>query len=221
MKYNPVKISPRCTRVSPGGECVVRNLNFHLYHNLRKVPLELTSSKVLWDIRVCCLQMLHNHSTDSYSNEDKYQLEGSRETPSKPNSCQFRWCRTMHVGSIPLIVVVEDLGSGKWKDYNKTTIQFFKRTTKNLKILPSSLCIFYTLKIHTWWNRINSLSLDISVWYLAVPEYNLWIIADTLPNTEAYIKEPRIIMIIVKIFSESVVADTFPKPIDVIVDNVK
>ena len=39
---------------------------------------------------------------------------------------------------------------------------------------------------------------------------NLWIIAETFPKTEAYINEPSIIITIVNIFSESVVAETFP-----------
>lgn len=46
-------------------------------------------------------------------------------------------------------------------------------------------------------------------------------IAETFPNTDAYISDPSIIMTIVKIFSESVVADTFPNPIEVIVLRVK
>jgi hypothetical protein len=60
--------------------------------------------------------------------------------------------------------------------------------------------------------------------------------AETFPNTEAYISatmnslksinkrvglHPRIIITIVKIFSRSVVAETFPNPMEVIVDRVK
>lgn len=44
-----------------------------------------------------------------------------------------------------------------------------------------------------WWNRINSLTCAIWRWYLAVPEYNRWMIADTLPKILAYIREPTII----------------------------
>lgn len=39
-----------------------------------------------------------------------------------------------------------------------------------------------------WWNRMNSRTLSICVWYLAVPEYNLWMIADTFPNILAYMR---------------------------------
>lgn len=49
----------------------------------------------------------------------------------------------------------------------------------------SSLCLN---GFGIWWNLINSRTLSIWVWYLAVPEYNLWIIADTLPNILAYIR---------------------------------
>ena len=44
---------------------------------------------------------------------------------------------------------------------------------------------------------------------------------NVMKPTIAYISEPSIIMTIVKIFSESVVALMFPKPMDVIVLSVK
>lgn len=44
------------------------------------------------------------------------------------------------------------------------------------------------LYLLTWWNRMNSRTRSIWVWYLAVPEYNRWIIAETLPKILAYIR---------------------------------
>lgn len=38
-----------------------------------------------------------------------------------------------------------------------------------------------------WWKRMNSFTRSICMWYLAVPEYSLWIIADTFPKMLAYI----------------------------------
>lgn len=39
-----------------------------------------------------------------------------------------------------------------------------------------------------WWKRMNSFTLSICMWYLAVPEYSLWIIAETFPKMLAYIR---------------------------------
>lgn len=39
-----------------------------------------------------------------------------------------------------------------------------------------------------WWKRMNSRTLSICVWYLAVPEYNRWMMAETLPNILAYMR---------------------------------
>lgn len=36
IKCNPVKISPLCTKVSPGGACVVRNLKFLIFEKIKK-----------------------------------------------------------------------------------------------------------------------------------------------------------------------------------------
>lgn len=38
---------------------------------------------------------------------------------------------------------------------------------------------------------MNSLTRSICRWYLAVPEYNLWMIADTFPKMLAYISARR------------------------------
>lgn len=58
---------------------------------------------------------------------------------------------------------------------------------------PRHIYLFLNLKnirhyLLTWWNRINSRTRSIWVWYLAVPEYNRWIIAETLPNILAYMR---------------------------------
>lgn len=42
-----------------------------------------------------------------------------------------------------------------------------------------------------WWKRMNSLTRSIWRWYLAVPEYNLWMMADTFPKMLAYIRAGR------------------------------
>lgn len=44
----------------------------------------------------------------------------------------------------------------------------------------------------TWWNRMNSLTRSICVWYLVVPEYSRCIIADTLPKILAYISAGKV-----------------------------
>lgn len=77
---------------------------------------------------------------------------------------------------------------------------------------------------------MNSRTRSICVWYLAVPEYNLWIIAETFPKMLAYIRagkeetlgrgwvrfsfylHPTSMTHIVNIFSASVFGATFPKP---------
>lgn len=52
----------------------------------------------------------------------------------------------------------------------------------------SSLCLS---GFGIWWKRMNSLTRSICRWYLAVPEYNLWMIADTFPKMLAYIRARR------------------------------
>lgn len=52
----------------------------------------------------------------------------------------------------------------------------------------SSLCLS---GFGIWWKRMNSLTRSICRWYLAVPEYNLWMIADTFPKMLAYIRAGR------------------------------
>lgn len=42
-----------------------------------------------------------------------------------------------------------------------------------------------------WWKRMNSFTLSIWRWYRAVPEYNLWMMADTFPKMLAYIRAGR------------------------------
>lgn len=49
----------------------------------------------------------------------------------------------------------------------------------------SSLCLS---GLGIWWKRMNSLTRSIWRWYLAVPEYNLWMMADTFPKMLAYIR---------------------------------
>lgn len=48
----------------------------------------------------------------------------------------------------------------------------------------SSLCLN---GLGIWWKRMNSFTRSICMWYRAVPEYSLWIIADTFPKMLAYI----------------------------------
>lgn len=77
---------------------------------------------------------------------------------------------------------------------------------KNVKVLWNWNTCMEKFHLHTWWKRINSLTRSICVWYLAVPEYNLCIIADTLPNILAYIsatKEKKCQ------FSNSMIANTY------------
>ena len=52
----------------------------------------------------------------------------------------------------------------------------------------SSLCLS---GFGIWWKRMNSLTRSIWRWYLAVPEYNLWMMADTFPKMLAYIRAGR------------------------------
>jgi hypothetical protein len=42
-----------------------------------------------------------------------------------------------------------------------------------------------------WWKRMNSLIRIIWIWYLDVPEYSLWMMAETLPKILAYINAER------------------------------
>ena len=122
-----------------------------------------------------------------YLNEHKYLLEGNLGSPKHqaiinwttlekfflplvPYSCQFHLYRTKHAGNTLQASVWEDLEFGK-------------------------TC--WTPSLFAWqndiWNITEKKVDDDEVFklcsaHLAVPEYSLWMMADTLPKILAYIR---------------------------------
>ena len=118
-----------------------------------------------------------------YLNEHKYLLEGNLGSPKHqaiinwtslekfflpwvPYSCQFHLYRTKHVGNTLQVSVWEDLVFGRtcW--------------------IPS----LSAWQNGTWHQHQSRGMRSLRPWtHLAVPEYSLWMMADTLPKILAYI----------------------------------
>lgn len=126
--------------------------------------------------------------------------------------CVFRLCVCVRQTVCHSLFVIQNTSANRhWPPFSKIgCCIFFSLFALFSFLLECSKCV-YTEKMHdfirqthngswvqrsikltkhllTWWNRMNSRTRSICVWYLAVPEYSRWIIADTLPNILAYMR---------------------------------
>lgn len=187
MKYNEVSTSPWCTRVSPGGACVVRNFNERALKHTHFATwgfclcLSRITGHALFTINTSNSRAMrrwrpNSSSTSSGLGADKYRLVNIRETLWARCSCQCRWCKSTRATYEKRVLAMSATGKGD-------ILFFFKEKPHVTWKYSSRRCLS---GFGIWWNLMNSRTLSIWVWYLAVPEYNRWMIADTLPNMLAY-----------------------------------
>ena len=121
--------------------------------------------------------------------------------PWEPYSYQSHWCRTKHAGNILPDAVSMDLESGK-------EINIIPSTCKSIW---NCVLIFWSPRMKSFWcHLIEFVELSHSLHrrvipatisfedlkmikenHLAVPEYSLWMIADTFPKMLAYIRAEK------------------------------